>query len=114
MIEYRRFWIALIVLALLTPAGIYLPQIMKAGSAWGEWGIEEVKRMTGYAPAGMEREAGRWRAPMEGYAPPVQGNAPSPGPGLRYILSAVVGAAACGAGGYLLARMLGRRSGSGR
>lgn len=106
MSEYRKLWAALIVVALLTPAGIYLPQILKAGTAWGEWGIEEVKRMIGYVPAGMEKEAGRWRAPLHGYAPPAQGERVSPRPGLRYVLSAIAGLAACGGGGYLLARWL--------
>jgi cobalt/nickel transport protein len=104
--EFRKYWIALLVLALLTPVGLYLPQILKAGSAWGEWGIEEIRRMIGYAPAGMERDAGKWNAPLPGYSYPGRGTSRQ---GLAYILSAVVGIAACGAGGYLLARWLGRR-----
>lgn len=110
MRETRNFWIALLILAVLTPVGLYLPHALKAGSAWGEWGIGEVKRMIGYAPAGMEREAGRWKAPLPGYAIPGEGNPSLPRQGLSYILSAIVGLAACGAGGYLLARWL-RRNG---
>lgn len=109
MKEYRKYWIALLVLALLTPLGLYLPQAMKAGSAWGEWGIDEVKKMIGYAPAGMEKEAGRWKAPLPAYAIPGQENPPLSRQGLAYILSAIVGIAACGAGGYLIARWLRNR-----
>ena len=109
MREYRNFWIALLILAVLTPVGLYLPHILKAGSAWGEWGIAEVKEMIGYSPAGMEREAGRWKAPLPEYALPGEGKAPLSRQSLSYILSAVVGIAACGAGGYLLARWLRRR-----
>jgi len=107
MKEYRKFWVALIVLALLTPVGLYLPRLMKAGAAWGEWGIGEIRKMIGYAPAGMERDADAWKAPLPGYAPP--GNTSWPRQGLSYILSAIIGLAACGAGGYLLARWLARR-----
>lgn len=109
MREFRKFWIVLLVLALLTPAGLYLPQILKAGAAWGEWGIEEIRQMIGYVPEGMEKEAGRWNAPLPGYAYPGRGSALLSRQGLAYLLSAVVGIAACGAGGYLLARWLARR-----
>ena len=109
MTEYGRFWIALLVLALLTPIGLYLPEIYKAGSAWGEWGLAEVKSMVGYVPAGMERESGRWKAPLPDYAPPGHENASLHRLGVYYILSAIAGIAACGAGGYLLTRWMGRR-----
>jgi hypothetical protein len=33
MNEYRRLWIALLVLALLSPIGLYLPSVLKAGAA---------------------------------------------------------------------------------
>jgi hypothetical protein len=107
--EYRNYWIALLLLAVLTPVGLYLPRLMKAGSAWGEWGIGEVKKMIGYTPAGMEKEAGRWKAPLPEYALPGEGNAPLSRRSLSQVLSAIVGIAACGAGGYLLARWLRRR-----
>ena len=108
MSRFRNGWIALLVLAVLTPAGLYFPQILKSGSAWGEWGIGEVKRMIGYAPAGMEKEAGRWKAPLPEYGLPGDRAAPLPRRSFSYILSAIVGIGACGAGGYLLARWLRR------
>jgi cobalt/nickel transport protein len=107
--EFRNWWIALLVLAVLTPAGLYLPQVLKAGSAWGEWGVDEVKRMIGYSPAGMERDSGRWKAPLPEYALPGEGKAPLSRRSLSHVLSAIVGIAGCGAGGYLLARWLKRR-----
>lgn len=39
MKEYRPLVAALVVMALLTPVGIYLPEILEAGGAWGEWGV---------------------------------------------------------------------------
>ena len=109
MREYRNFWIALLVLAVLTPAGLYLPLMLKAGSAWGEWGIGEVKQMIGYAPAGMDKESGRWKAPLPEYAIPGEGKTSLPRRSLSYLFSAIVGLAACGMGGYLLARWVKRR-----
>lgn len=109
MRETRKYWIALLVLALLAPAGLYLPRALKAGPAWGEWGLETIKEMIGYTPAGMEREAGRWKAPLPDYAPPRRDDASPTRLGAYYIISAIAGIAACGAGGYLLSRWLVRR-----
>src|SRR3990170_726612 len=106
MREYRNLLIALGVMALLTPIGLYLPQILKAGAAWGEWGIHEVRKMVGYTPAGMEKTADTWKAPMPGYGPPGRGNIPSPTQGFYYLLSAFAGIVACGGAAYLLARWL--------
>jgi len=111
MKEYRTFWVALIVLALASPVGLYLPEVMKAGAAWGEWGVDEIQRMIGYAPAGMERTADIWKAPLPDYAPSGRGNAPLHFLSLFYILSALTGIGACGGGAYVLARWLGRRKG---
>jgi hypothetical protein len=106
MKEYRRLWAALIVMALVSPIGLYLPRIMQAGSAWGEWGVDEIKQLIGYAPAGMEKHADIWKAPIPDYALPGQEQAPLSHLSLSYILSALAGIAGCGVGGYLLARCL--------
>jgi cobalt/nickel transport protein len=106
MREFRSFWIALLVLALASPVGLYLPEIMQAGAAWGEWGVDEIRQMIGYAPAGMERTADLWKAPLPDYALPGQENAPLSLLSLSYILSALLGIALCGGAGYLLARWL--------
>lgn len=108
MRQYRNFWIALLVLAALTPVGLYLPHVLSGGSAWGEWGIDELKERIGHAPAGMEKEAGRWSAPLPGYELPREKDSSPYRRSLSYLLSAIVGLAACGAGGYLLARWLRR------
>lgn len=109
MTEHRNIWIALLVLAILTPAGFYLAHVFSGSSAWGEWGIGEVKKMIGYAPAGMEKEATRWKAPLPGYDLPGGERNPPARRSLSYLVSAIVGIAACVAGGYLLERWLRRR-----
>src|SRR4030067_308943 len=106
MREYRNLLIALGVMALLTPIGLYLPQILKTVAAWGEWGIHEVRRMVGYTPAGMEKTADMWKAPMPGYGPPGRENIPSPTQGFYYLLSAFAGIVACGGAAHLLAPWL--------
>ena len=104
MKECRRLWAAVIVLALVSPLGLYLPRIMEAGSAWGEWGLQEIRQMIGYAPDGMGKNADIWRAPIPDYALPGQEQAPLAHLSLSYILSAFVGIAACAGAGYLLTR----------
>jgi len=106
--EYRPLAAALLVMALLTPVGIYLPEILQAGRGWGEWGVEEVRRMTGYAPEGMEKASGGWKAPLPDYGQASQEGAPFPLRGVRYLLSAFLGIAACGGASYLLVRRSGR------
>ncbi len=58
----------LFVLALISPLGLYLPQRLKAGDAWGEWGGDTLKDLVGYLPAGFEKLSALWNAPMPDYA----------------------------------------------
>ncbi|MGD1047412.1 MAG: PDGLE domain-containing protein [Candidatus Krumholzibacteriaceae bacterium] len=63
--RYRRAWIALIIVAILTPLGI-----IAAGGAWGEWGIDAVKERAGFVPAGMRSAAGAAERPLQDYTVP--------------------------------------------
>lgn len=108
MKEYRPLVAALVVMALLTPVGIYLPEILEAGGAWGEWGVAEVRKMVGYAPEGMEKGSGSWKAPVPDYAQDAGEGSSLPRRGFRYLLSAFLGVSACGGAAYLLARRLAR------
>jgi len=110
MKEYRPLLAALAVIALLTPAGVYLPELVKGGSAWGEWGVGEIRKLIGYAPREMEKTADAWKAPLPGYSLPGRKDTP-PEPGLAYAVSAFVGIAACGGCAYLVARRLAARGG---
>lgn len=92
----KPLWIALAVLMVLTPLGI-----VAAGSAWGEWSPadfsdqatrQRIAASSGHvappahAPAGLERLASLWTAPMPRYAPPFLRSA-----AFGYFLSAVFG-----------------------
>ena len=104
-------WIALGVLIALTPLGLLLPAHLHAGGAWGEWSAEEIRRLVGYLPAGMERMGELWKAPLPDYA--FHGwEAKGLGPlSLAYMASAVVGIAAIAGVCWLLGRAL---AGTGR
>ncbi|NVN89720.1 MAG: PDGLE domain-containing protein [Desulfuromonadales bacterium] len=64
----KKLWLGLAVLALLSPLGLILPDRFKAGSAWGEWGPDEMEKMLGYVPQGMKKLAELWSAPLPDYA----------------------------------------------
>jgi cobalt/nickel transport system permease protein len=79
----RWLWIGLAVLALLVPIGLLAP-----GTAWGEWGAEELAQQPGVTavPQGLQGLADLWHAPVPGYDAAQIGNS-----NVAYILSAVVG-----------------------
>jgi len=73
----KPFWIALAILALLTPLGL-----IAIGSGWGEWAAADFSN----PPAGLQRLARLWTAPIPRYAPAFLKNA-----ALGYVSSALVG-----------------------
>jgi len=80
----RVLWIVLGVLIIASPVGLLAP-----GTAWGEWGAEELTSLgLGFVPQGLEKLGALWGAPMPDYDVPALGNA-----SISYILSAVVGIA---------------------
>jgi cobalt/nickel transport system permease protein len=65
-VSYRRYWWVLGGLIVLSPLGL-----LAGGSAWGEWGAAELKKMLGFIPSGMQRLAGSWsHAPLADYSLP--------------------------------------------
>ncbi|HET7095393.1 MAG TPA: cobalt transporter CbiM [Thermomicrobiales bacterium] len=72
---------------LLVPLGL-----LASGSAWGEWGGEELGGRLGYIPAGLNQYESIWKAPFAGYTMPwISASAPFAEQALAYILSAVIG-----------------------
>ena len=63
-----KFWIGVGVLIVLSPLGLIIPAHFKAGSAWGEWGADEMQKLVGYVPQGLAKLADLWKAPMPDYA----------------------------------------------
>ena len=88
----KKLWIGIIILTLLSPVGIILPEKFNAGDAWGEWSVETIKEMLGFVPAKLEDNADIWKAPIPDYN---LGDDESSflTQAFSYILSAVIGIA---------------------
>jgi cobalt/nickel transport system permease protein len=102
-----KLWViwsaALVLLAFATPLGL-----LAAGTAWGEWGADEIKDMLGYIPKGLQSMGDFWKAPIPDYSIPGVGDVPG------YILSALIGLVIVGALVWLLARWIGHKNISGQ
>ncbi len=105
----RKLWIGIGILVLLSPLGIIIPAYFGAGGAWGEWSLDQIEKLAGFVPPGMQRTARVWKAPMTNYAVPGQGAAHS---GIGYFLAAIIGIAVTAGIVYLLARILARKNGT--
>jgi cobalt/nickel transport system permease protein len=93
-------WGALGLVALATPIGL-----LASGTAWGEWGVNELKTMgLGFIPQGLQKLAGWWPAPMPDYGLPRMGAV------IGYILSAFVGIILIASLLWLLGRWLNRKN----
>lgn len=108
----RRLGWAILVLAILTPVGLWLPARFGASSAWGEWSTEEVAAKMGFTPAHMDKLSALWSAPMPDYSLPGQEDATLPRLGVTYIVSAFVGVAVLALLVWGLRAWLLRRDGS--
>jgi hypothetical protein len=63
----KKLWIGLLIMALLTPLGILLPQRFNAEGAWGEWGTDKLEKLLGFLPEGLKKLTHIWKAPVLGY-----------------------------------------------
>lgn len=86
-----KLWIAIAVLIILSPLGLIFPEHFKAGSAWGEWGIDEIQKLVGYVPKGLEKLSSVWNAPLPDYAFKGWEEKGLLHLGLAYIISAAIG-----------------------
>jgi len=87
----KKLWLGLIVLALLSPVGIIIPDKVKAGSAWGEWGTDEIQKMVGFVPQGMKKLADLWKPPMPDYSFQGWEEKGLSMQSIGYVISAIVG-----------------------
>jgi cobalt/nickel transport system permease protein len=93
-------WGALGVVALATPIGL-----LASGTAWGEWGADELKELgLNFIPQGIEKFTGWWPAPLPDYGIPRMGVV------IGYILCAFIGIVLIGFILWLLGRWLVRRN----
>lgn len=86
----RNLMIGLLALVILTPLGL-----LASGTAFGEWGTDEIKDKLGFVPQGVEKLSSLWNAPLPDYS------VPGIGPNFGYIIAAVLGVVICGGVMYL-------------
>jgi cobalt/nickel transport system permease protein len=96
----RWLWAGLAALILLTPIGVLAP-----GTAWGEWGADQLKASLGYVPAGLGKLGSAWSAAIPGYAPAFVRD-----PLAGYLVAAVLGSVLVIGVAWLLGRLLAGRS----
>ena len=63
----KKLWIGIIILALLTPLGIILPEKFNAGDAWGEWSADTIGELLGFVPVKLKENSDIWKAPVPDY-----------------------------------------------
>ncbi len=85
MSGFSKLWWGIAGLIILSPLGLLAP-----GTAWGEWGLEEIKQLTGVTPPGMAKLAEKWHALFPDYGFPGFDKTFGQSAAV-YILSAVVG-----------------------
>lgn len=97
---YKNLKLALGVLAILSPIGL-----IAEGTAWGEWGAEEMESSLGFVPEGMQRFSDWWQALFPDYVITLFGES-SLGHSAGYILSAIIGSLLVYGGTILLTKFL--------
>ncbi|MBP2133229.1 hypothetical protein J2128_001150 [Methanomicrobium sp. W14] len=59
---FKVLFVCLIVLVIIVPIGL-----IATGTAYGEWGSDELEEMVGYIPSGFAQIADVWSAPLPDY-----------------------------------------------
>lgn len=90
-----KLWIGIGVLIVLSPLGLLLPERFKAGSAWGELGVDEMRELVGYIPRGLGKLSSLWSAPLPDYAFKGWGEKGLSQLSFAYVLSAIIGVFIC-------------------
>jgi cobalt/nickel transport system permease protein len=107
--RYRNILIPIIAMIVLTPLGL-----IASGTAWGEWGTDEIKDALGYIPQGLASLSDQWNALMPDYSLPALGDGTF-GSVAGYLLSAFAGILLISALIFLMSRLVTkRRKGTGR
>jgi len=105
----KRLWFGLLVLILISPLGLILPEVFKSGPAWGEWSLQEIDKVLGYIPEGYRKAANLWSAPVPDYTLKIWEGRGLARMSLGYILSAGLGVGVIVLAAFLLGKVLSRR-----
>ncbi|MCX5710639.1 MAG: PDGLE domain-containing protein [Candidatus Omnitrophica bacterium] len=101
-----KLWIGIMLLIILSPLGLLLPEHFKAGAAWGEWGMDEIRSLVGYIPSGLAKLSELWKAPLPGYTFQGWEEKGLAHTSFTYIISAIVGIALTAAVVWFMGRKL--------
>lgn len=63
----KRLWTGLLIMVVLSPLGILLPDWLSSGDAWGEWSADILEKLLGFVPEGLKKYADFWNAPVPDY-----------------------------------------------
>ena len=101
---FKILIIALAVLVVFVPIGL-----IASGTAFGEWGPDELQQAVGYVPAGLQQLSDLWHPLLPDYDfPGGHDTMPSQTPG--YYVSAIVGVLICAGVGDLVAKAIIKRT----
>ncbi|MEI7826803.1 MAG: PDGLE domain-containing protein [Euryarchaeota archaeon] len=100
----RNLLIGLVVLIIAVPIGL-----LAVGTAYGEWGAEELEQLVGFIPAGLASISSLWSAPIPDYALPNLGEA-FLDLSLAYWLSAIIGVILSAGALILIGRVITRNA----
>ncbi|HTY52150.1 MAG TPA: PDGLE domain-containing protein [Methanomicrobiales archaeon] len=101
---FKVLLIALVVLVVVVPIGL-----IATGTAYGEWGPDELQQAIGYVPDGLQHLSDLWTPLLPDYDfPGGHDTLPTQAPG--YYTSAIIGGLLCAGVGYLVARAIVRRT----
>jgi hypothetical protein len=98
----RNLLIGLAGLIILVPLGL-----LAVGTAYGEWGAEDLGALVGYIPAGLASLSSTWTAPIPDYALPRLGEEMF-GLSLGYWISAIIGVICAGGLLFLIGKAITR------
>jgi hypothetical protein len=101
----KKVLYALLVLCVITPAGILLPMFFNAGDAWGEWSAQTLKDLVGYVPEGLAKYTDGWNAPLNDYTINSHDTSVAHQSGY-YIVSGIIGATAAYIITFLISKLV--------
>ncbi len=96
----RNLLIGLAILILLVPLGL-----LAVGTAFGEWGVEDLAGEVGFVPTGLESMASTWSAPLPDYVVAALGES-FLGLSIGYWISASLGVIICAGILVLIGRVI--------
>jgi len=99
----KVFVIALAVLVVLAPLGL-----LAVGTAYGEWGPDDIQEMIGYVPSGLQQLSDLWHPLLPDYDfPGGHDTMPAQAPG--YYVSAIIGVVLCAGVMYFAGKAIARK-----